>query len=330
MLPQVSAAVGVMFNADGGVLLQRRGAEQIYPNYWEFPGGKIECGESPEEALKRELSEEIGVTDVSATPWLVRRHAYQHAALTLHFFRVTKWRGAVEGLEGQDWRWWSPHRPPPPDLLPANAPLWKWLTLPPVCAITAAEVTGVEELLQLAPRCLAAPGGALVQLRDKNLPPRDRRFLAVQLRWLTRQAGALLLVNDDETLAAEVGADGVHLSSRQLNTCRARPPFLWVGASCHNAEELQRAAALGLDFAVLSPVCKTLTHVDGQPLGWDGFAALAERAGFPLYALGGMRRADLPEAQRRGAQGIGMMRRAWTDGDGRTASGGRTAAGGDG
>lgn len=87
-----------------------------------------------------------------------------------------------------------------------------------------------------------------------------------------------------------------------------RPPFEWIGASCHTAEELSRAAALTLDFVLLGPVLPTITHPDATGMGWNEFARLAEKSPLPVFALGGMKPGLLATAWTFGAQGIASMR----------------------
>ena len=316
----VRAAVGVLHAAGGRrVLLQQRGDGRVYGGYWEFPGGKVEANETPAVAVRRELAEELNIDIVDAQPWLLRRHGYTHADVELHVFRVREWRGDINGREGQQYDWFDIQEAPPSPLLPANEKIWKWLSLPSICAVTAADLIGVAATLKnLSP--LLEGGGCVIQLRDKKLPPAERRRLALEImrqlrekRQLRRERGgnSILLINDDEELMRDVGADGVHLSSRRLRAATARPPFAWVGASCHDATELAQAQALGCDFAVLSPVMKTLTHVNAAPLGWGGFAALVKHTPIPVYALGGMGATDVAAAQQHGGHGVGMMRQAW-------------------
>jgi 8-oxo-dGTP diphosphatase len=93
----------------------------------------------------------------------------------------------------------------------------------------------------------------------------------------------------------------------------ARPAAGWVGASIHNARELQRCAQLGIDFAAAGPVRPTTTH-PGQPaLGWDAFGALIESTALPIYAIGGLGPGDLPDALRHGAHGVALLTAAWSD-----------------
>lgn len=303
------AAVGIIWRGDNEVLMQRRRPQQTFSGYWEFPGGKIQFGETPAQALCRELQEELGITVTTLQPWLRRRHQYPHGNVMLHFFHVRAYAGVPYAAEGQQWQWTLLAQSPSP-LLPANLSLWKWLSLPSVCAVTAAEIFGVEEMIKRMQAALANRL-KLVQLRDKNISAEGRRHLATTAATLCRAHQALLLINDDEQLARDVQADGVHLSSGKLAVCDRRPDFLWAAASCHHEADIAKAVTLGLDFVVLSPVNKTLTHVKATPLGWERFAEFATTAGLPVYALGGMTVADIAVAQQHSGQGIGMMRQAW-------------------
>jgi 8-oxo-dGTP diphosphatase len=125
---------------------------------------------------------------------------------------------------------------------------------------------------------------------------------------LATQYATSVLVNDDEDLARQVGAHGVHLSSGHLMQIARRPPFEWVAASCHTAEELARAAALALDFVVLGPVLTTPSHPQASSLGWDELARLVERSPLPVFALGGMQPGMLATARENGAHGIALLR----------------------
>jgi 8-oxo-dGTP diphosphatase len=107
----------------------------------------------------------------------------------------------------------------------------------------------------------------------------------------------------------------VHWTAAKLRSAQTRPHDLVVAASCHDAFELKRAASLGLDFAVLGPVCPTPTHPDATPLGWTGFASLVQGAELPVYALGGLARADLDRSIDAGAHGVALRRGAWRDPD---------------
>jgi 8-oxo-dGTP diphosphatase len=151
----------------------------------------------------------------------------------------------------------------------------------------------------------------LVQLREKNLARAELRALALQMLPLMKRYGARLLLNADIELAREVGADGVHLNAAQLASLQQRPALSWCAASCHNAEELQRAQELGCDFAVLSPVLPTLSHPGEPTLGWEKFAEITRGSAIPVYALGGMTPASMARGWQHGAHGIALLRQAW-------------------
>ena len=117
--PLTPVAVGILQRPDGQVLFAQRPPGKAYAGYWEFPGGKIESGESSYAALVRELEEELGVQVTSATPWLTQQHAYPHAFVELRFFRVTGWFGEVRPQEDQQVAWQIPGAYTVSPMLPA-------------------------------------------------------------------------------------------------------------------------------------------------------------------------------------------------------------------
>jgi 8-oxo-dGTP diphosphatase len=307
-------AAAVILRPDGSFLLGQRAPGTFYAGYWEFPGGKVEPGETPHDALVRELSEELGIAVDTAYPWIVREHRYEHAHVRLHFFRVVRWHGELHDHVHSALAWQRAADVTVAPMLPANAPVLAALGLPAFYAITHAQAIGVGPQLKALEHALAG-GLRLVLLREPELPPAERRDFAVAALALCRHHGARLLVARDETLAREIGADGLHLSSAQLMQCAARPRLPLVAASCHDAAELAQAEALGLDFAVLGPVRPTASHPRQQPMGWPAFAALAHGRCLPVYALGGMGRADGEAAWQAGAHGVAAIRDAWQGGE---------------
>jgi len=306
----VDVAVAVLERPDGAFLLAQRPRGRVYAGWWEFPGGKIEAGETPEAALARELQEELGVGVGRAYPWITREHTYPHARVRLHFFRVVEWSGDPHAKEHEAFRWQRLGEPMAAPMLPANAPVLSALSLPLEYAITTAETIGVEAMRERVERRLAS-GLRLLQVRDKGLSPGAREAWADSVVALAHRCGAKALVNSDIDLARRVGADGVHWAARDLMGLRARPEGLLAGASCHDAAELAHAVNLEFDFAVLGPVKPTATHPGAATLGWSGFAELAHGIAIPVYAIGGLASEDLDDARRAGAHGIAMIRGAW-------------------
>ena len=322
MTPQkiVEVAAAVLQRPDNSFLLAQRPPDKIWAGYWEFPGGKIEAGETPLHALVRELREELGIEVETAYRWITRVFTYPHATVRLNFFRVTEWRGELHPHEGQEFAW----QPAPlrylranggnsatvSPILPANAPILRALELPDLYAISNAAELGIEPFLARLEAKLDV-GLRLMQLREKHLARDALRELAQRVVVLAHAHGARVLLNDDVELAQEVGADGVQLSAAQLAALHERPTVDWCAASCHNAEELRRAEALGCDFALLSPVLPTLSHPGAPHLGWESFTAITAGSSIPVYALGGLTRDDMQTAWQHGAHGIALLRQAW-------------------
>ncbi|HEX6795305.1 MAG TPA: Nudix family hydrolase [Casimicrobiaceae bacterium] len=303
-------AAAVIERADGQVLLAQRPAGKAYAGYWEFPGGKLEAGETVPDALARELHEELGISVRQASPWLVQEFVYPHAHVELNFCRVRAWDGEFVGHDGQAFAWQDPFAIDVAPLLPANARVMSALRLPPVYAIGCAEDIGEEAFLVRAKRALAE-GVRLVQVRDRTWDLPRRQALATAIVAIAHRYGATVLWNGTVDEARKLGCAGVHWTSQTLAAATARPRDLIVGASCHTHDDLMRASSLDVDFAVLGPVHPTPTHPDANPLGWEGFAQAAQGTRVPIYALGGLTRTDLDVAIAHGAHGVAMRRHAW-------------------
>jgi 8-oxo-dGTP diphosphatase len=306
----IDVAAAVLIREDGSFLLAQRPAGKLYGGYWEFPGGKLEPGESPARALARELHEELGLDIEDAAPWITRIYAYPHGTVRLRFFRVRRWRGGLHGREGQAFSWQRSDRISVAPMLPANEPVLRALRLPDEYAISDATEAGEDAFLAALARRMRE-GLRLVQLREKTMPAERLARLAARVVPIVRDRGGIVLVNGDEGIAREAGADGVHLPAAQLAAIGTRPRFDWVGASVHTATELRKAERLALDLAVLGPIHPTPTHARAAPLGWDSFERIARDAALPVFAIGGLARDDLGRAWASGAHGIAMIRGAW-------------------
>ncbi len=306
----IQVAAAVLIRPDGHFLLAQRPAGKTYRGYWEFPGGKLEAGETASQALCRELDEELGIIVTRAYPWLNRIFTYPYATVHLHFFRVFEWRGVAVGREGQTLSWQAPDAVQVAPLLPANTPILRALALPSQYAISNAVEWGEAEFLRRLERALQQ-GLRLLQVREQHLSPANYLHFTQAVIDLAHLYQAKVLVNGDVELARKTAADGVHYTGKQLLACRARPDFAWCSASCHTKEELHHAGKLGFDCALLSPVLPTLSHPGSPHLGWQKFAEMTANATLPVYALGGLSVGDLAVAQQHGAHGIALLRGAW-------------------
>jgi len=293
----------VIQRRDGSFLLAQRPGGKLYAGYWEFPGGKIEPGEPPEAALARELREELGIEVERAYPWIRRVYRYPHGTVALNFFRVMSWRGEPHPWEDQAIAWQDPGADLAAPMLPANAPVLASLALPCEYAITDAARFGVVAMLARLERRLEQ-GLKLLQVREPQLDEKARELFTRQAIGLAHRYGCKVMVKE-----ARQDADGRHFTAAELMRLPERPRGLLAAASCHTREELERAMALELDFAVLGPV---LEKQGFAALGWEQFAALARGASIPVYAIGGLRHEHLEQAWRAGAHGLAMIRASWS------------------
>ena len=302
-------AAAVIERPDGAFLLAQRPEGKPYAGYWEFPGGKIEPGEEVRSALARELKEELGIDVLEAAPWITRVYAYTHATVRLHFWRVTRWDGEPQRLEDQDIKWQRVEAPDVSPMLPANAPVLAALALPAVMVISDAASMGIDDWIR-ALSTRAMEERLLVQIREKGMDRQKLQHLVSRALARASGLGSRLVLNSD--CGSLPQCDGVHLTAKALMASTARPPGALVGASCHDAREVEHAASLGLDYAVVGPVKETRSHPAARPIGWEAFASLTADRPMPVYAIGGLTRADLGEARRRGAHGVALLSAAFS------------------
>ncbi|MBM4200064.1 MAG: Nudix family hydrolase [Gammaproteobacteria bacterium] len=306
----VHVAVGVVRNSRGEVLIARRLAGTHLAGLWEFPGGKLESGETPRDGLIRELREELGIDVAAAVPLIQVRHAYPEARVLLDVWEVSDFAGVPVGREGQPLRWIAADELATVAFPEPNKPIATAVRLPDCYAILEADQP-FPELLMANLRRLADSGVRLIQCRAKALQafPVFPAFAKGVVDYCHAR-GIRVLLNGDPVLARAIGADGVHLTAATLARLGQRPldDGLWLAASCHDEAELLQAARIGVDFAVLGPVAATATHPGAVPLGWAQFADLVATVNFPVYALGGLGAKDLCRARHSGARGVAAVR----------------------
>ncbi len=325
MTTVTDVAVAVFIKSDGSFLLSSRPEGKPYAGYWEFPGGKIEQGESVRGALVRELEEELNVVIDQCTPWFSFMMHYTHATVRLRTWRVTEWHGTDErgmyGMEGQSFAWQRLESIAVSPILPGCLPIFRALSLPMIVTITNAGEMGAELYLKQlraswGKNASNTPSNGefvfarrrLVQIREKAMSPGALHQFALEVNAIAHEHDATVLVNADVALAEKIGADGVHLTSAQLHSLTARPQFDWVGASAHNRADIIRAAELKCDFMVVGGVKPTASHPGQTPLGWEQFADMVRDTPIPAYAIGGLLPSDLSDAIGHGAHGIAMQR----------------------
>ena len=307
--PVIHVAVGVIRNGQGDFLLARRPEHLHQGGLWEFPGGKVETGETVEVALRRELQEELAITVGQATPLIKIRHDYGDKRVLLDVWRVETFGGKPTGQEGQAIRWIAPDQLRQFDFPAANRPIIAAARLPDFYPIVNGGASDEDALFaKLKALCLGAY--PLAQWRVKGLDDTAYQRLTRRAVDYCRPHGLGLIINAEPEHALQSGAAGVHLTSQRLLALNQRPlpEGFWVAASCHHPREIHLAEAMGIDFVLLSPVLATPSHPDATPLGWDQFSAWVDSSNVPVFALGGMARAHLEQAKHCGAQGVAGIR----------------------
>jgi len=303
----LSVVAGIIEDARGNILLGQRSAHKAEPLKWEFPGGKVNPGETLIQALARELREEL-----AADFEVQKRFAtvcWRHAPrpLNLHAFHCRTNDPLTYSNAHSQLAWFPPDRLVKADVPAPDRPLVARLALPATYFITPAPHSSAQRYVDNIGRSLDrhAPGAVLVRL--PGIADADLILLASRLLKRIRAHGNVLaLLHDQPLLSAKLGFDGVHLSSRRLMSVQARPTALdhWLFASCHNAVEIQKAQLFGVDAAVYGPVRSTTSHPGRDGIGWLALAKQAQATWMPLYALGGVGPSDLALARTHGAHGI--------------------------
>jgi 8-oxo-dGTP diphosphatase len=312
--PVIHVVAGILRDNQGRILLTQRPPGKHLAGLWEFPGGKREDGETPEQALRRELHEEIGVDTIAMRRLICFPWNYAEKSIFLDVYDVAEFDGEPLGKEGQCLRWEFAEAMPDIPMPAADVPIVSALRLPDHYAITPEPEVDLHAFLARLERAFST-GIKLVQLRAKRMDAVSLRSLAAEARDLARRVGAKLLLNGHLDIVRELRLDGVHLPEADFIDLAERPldrSFL-VGTSCHSADAIGVATQMGADFAVLGAVKPTRSHEHCDILGWKRFAEAVECAPLPVYALGGMIAADLPDAFRARAQGIAGISMFWSD-----------------
>lgn len=310
--------VAVIFDEDQRrVLISRRGNDVHQGGLWEFPGGKCESGESVEQALSRELLEELGIAVRDAQPLLKVYHDYPDKSVLLDVWQVNAYVGEAHGREGQPVEWVAREDLTQRCFPQANLAIINALRLSPYYMITPDDGADPADFMCQLEAVLGSGQVGMLQLRIKSLGDGDLLRCYQQVKKLAAQYKVDLLVNSAHRSLLDGGPGdasvGLHLTSADLMACERRPvpTSVWCAASCHNDEQLQHARHIGVDFVCLSPLHATTSHQGQAGMGWPGFSMLLEYAGVPVYALGGVAVCDLERVRLAGGFGVAGISSFW-------------------
>jgi 8-oxo-dGTP diphosphatase len=312
---RIEVAVGVIRRGENEVLVGQRMVQDRYYRRWEFPGGKLEPRETPEQALARELSEELGIQITKTQPLIQLDHDYPDIKVRLYVMEVDSHLGEPYGREGQAIEWISLANPQVKDFLEATQPIFTALTLPKRIMITDTKRFGMDRTCEAVAAKAVHGASVIVQVREPELSLKDRMEFTAQLVKSTNGSPVQIVQNDGLDADFFDGITGIHLSA--LNTREAlaaglkRPLGKMLGCSCHNAGEIRVASMIDADYITLGSVAVTPSHPDGAVLGISQFSNLSELANIPVFAVGGMDESDIKQIRQAGGQGVAMISAAW-------------------
>ena len=292
----LQVAIAIIINDAREVLLALRDPQAHQGGLWEFPGGKIEAGESIKQAISREVREELGIVVTHSEPFKRIQYAYPDKHVVLHACLVDAFHGTPVGAEGQPLKWLAIERLQPAMFPAANRSIIRALQLPQACLITGQFNSAADFLSRL--HNSLQQGVRLVQMRCPELDATDFSGLAQQATQLC------------ETFNEPAG---LHLNGRLLNEIQQRPLATdeLLSVSCHNLQDIAQARRLAADCLLYSPIKPTRSHPEAKPLGWQAFADAVEASDICSYALGGMQAEDIEQARALGGQGIAAISYLW-------------------
>jgi len=309
----VRVAVAVIRNKNGQVFVAQRPDNVHQGGLWEFPGGKVESGETVLEALKREIKEEIGISVKDAQPLIKISYQYPDKHVLLDVWEVLRYSGNAHGKEGQPCNWVESGDLGQLSFPAANRPIISAVQLPAAFLVTPEPGADRDVFLENLERSVSS-GIRWLLFRARTLSSKDYITLAQKVCQICEANAASVMLTADPQTVKDLGAKGLHLSAKQLMEISERPvgEGFWLSASCHNAEEVEQANIVGADFIFTGSVKQTASHENIKPIGWGKFSRLTEIANMPVYAIGGMTKADQQQSRAVGGQGIAAIRAFWS------------------
>ncbi|RDH81319.1 MAG: hypothetical protein DIZ80_14575 [endosymbiont of Galathealinum brachiosum] len=307
----IHVAVAIIINQKNQVLISLRPAGVHQGGLWEFPGGKLEDGESALDALKREIDEELGISIDKASSFKKITYQYPDKKVLLDIWKVESYSGEPQGAEGQQLKWRLISDLNAKEFPTANREIIQTLKLPERYMITGSFENTEDFKLKLENSLKS--GISLVQLRCKNTSVTEYKHLVKMSTLLCELHGAILLLNTTLDVFLDTNANGLHLSSQMLHSIQQRPidKESLLSVSCHTEQEIEKAKQLEADIILLSPVRETKSHPGVEGIGWEKFAQISSNVEVPVYALGGMAESDICDAKSSGAQGVAAISSFW-------------------
>lgn len=300
MLP-IEVVAAVIRDAEGKVLIAKRPSDKHQGGKWEFPGGKVEKGESRRSALVREIKEEIGIDVVHSARLISVYHEYDDMAIYLDVYEVLQWSGAAEGREGQPIRWVTMDELCEYDFPEANAPIVEAVCLPKHLQVMNVAKGAADFRAQFIANIQSGYRLFLQRFEGEEVNYKPSHE---EINWILDTAANHNVKVMFETPPSLVRSDYcLHLNASELQKAQEKPSAMRVSATCSTLDELFKAQRLNLDFILIGPVLTDSTG-SNKVIGWPTFQSLSARVNIPVYAMGGVAEKDMELAREYGAQGI--------------------------
>ena len=309
----IHVVIGIIKNSENEVLVTKRRRNAHLGGLLEFPGGKLRANETPKEALRRELKEELNIDLRQCSPLIQIPYTYPDRKIFLDVYTVNDYTGLVTANEAQELKWKEITTLSHTKFPSANHGIIRALQLPKIIAVTPNLSQDPNNFLKCFEDLVTNDDISIIQLRSHELCFSKYMQLARDCLKLCKQNRTKLVLNREPKCLQALKATGLHLSSKRLLAARERPlgkDYL-VSASCHNFDEVLHASNIGLDYIFLGPVIEKHSSTNNNHLGWNNFAALVQESSIPVYAIGGLHVDDVDLAVKHGGQGIAAIRDLW-------------------
>ena len=310
----VHVVIAIIQNTKHEVLVSERKPDVHLGGLFEFPGGKVEGGESPVEALQRELAEELNINALSFSPLIQIPYSYPDRKIFLNVYIVKKHMGIVSAHEGQKIYWKNISSLNDNEFPPANYGVIRALQLPKIFPVTPNYSQEPKNFLMKFEKVVSDETIQIIQLRSHEIKNSEYVELVKQCIRICKKYHVKLILNRELELIKNLDISGVHLTSEKLLGTKKRllsTKYL-LGASCHTQQEVNHANNLGMDYIFIGPVVEKYSSEISKTLTWKGFAELTQNSLMPAYAIGGLNEGDVDTSIIHGGQGIAAIRSIWT------------------
>ena len=303
-------SLAVVMNEQGEILLSQRKKGLHLEGLWEFPGGKVNSGESFKQALRRELREELNVSLNRCRRLIDFSYCYPDRELHFQVFIVLIDESITRHAEQQNIRWIKKSQLDTLALPEANDVICNALLMPDLIMIADQKVLG-DDIITLVEKQLKSDVRIVQYRADANSTSEKIVTVGRQLKSLCDQYSATLVLNSNWQLWEQIQPHGVHIKScdlQSLKDIQGELPFKVISAACHSEQDADLINQLAIDSVIIGSVLPTLTHPQQASLGWIEFSRLCQKINKPVFAIGGCKPTDRDTSQVYGGHGIATIR----------------------